>query len=558
MQYPLPRRAARGLVGLLLGLLCACAGLPTPEPAPSSTQVTVTRADDGLRLDYRLERSQTRFRFNPEEHLSAAAAIEVSTPGLALTEGAIVGPAPFDAFTLLVRPDARRVDATYPVLARVGQSGLLLYTPVLAGDAQAGGTRFDFAPVVGATRLPASAGEGFVFVGPSAYAAELGALTLVTPPDVPPPLRAVAATRAEALLEFYARRLGRPALRLPLLVVDYDPRREAAGFVGDVTPNGVVLLQLSAALDGQPGGSTPFLSRFLAHEFFHLWNAPTYRDLEGVNGQWLREGSAEYAGWLAAEALWPEGQSLEERITSVLSPCMVTLGEDALAALDGQRAQTTRYSCGAIAQWLADVAMRRSGRGDLLDAWARLLAQPGGYDVHSFESAIHRAHGYAGPLDLMLRGEGSDRWPRIFGMLRIMGVHVDEVSPGVGELRAAALHTVLREACTGGTAGFETTGLAEPPVAVILRTEPMGDDPVRAECGGLAGDPQLFAVNGRDARGDWAPILRDVTAACEARGEIALTLRRGTADSTVRVRCTRPALAPRTEYRVRGALPPGA
>lgn len=448
------------------------------------------------------------------------------------------------------------MDATYPHLVRVGERGFLLYAPALKGDPANGRTRFTFSRTAWDAMLGGTEGDGLVFIGPSSYVASHGPLALVTPPTLPNPLRAALRERATALLGYYSKRLGQPPPQAPVLVASYDAQNADAGFVGDVTPNGVVLLQLTAALKDGVGGSGSFLSRFLAHEFFHLWNGATYRDTAGLNGHWLREGSAEYASWLAAEALWPKGESLEERVTAQLPFCIGTLGSDALVELEDQRSQTSRYSCGAITQWLADVAIRKAGRGDVLDLWAELLGRPRGYDVGAFETEIRaRATIYAGPLTSILRGKGEDRWPEIFATLRTWGVHVEEVPPSTAALRGAALNTILREACRGGTTGFETMGLSEPPNAVILRTEPMGNDPDRAECGPLARDPELLAINGRSTLGDWTRILQDVTAACDARTDVALRLRRGTVEESIGIRCSRPAFPTRKEYRVRNALP---
>jgi hypothetical protein len=394
-----------------------------------------------------------------------------------------------------------------------------------------------------------------VFLGPNSYVAEHGALTFVSPPELPVPVVDALAGRATALLDFYTERLRRSPMRDPVVVISYDERSAAGGFVGDVTPNGVILLQLTAAVTDSQVDS--WASRFLGHELFHLWNGSPYRDIIDVNGHWLREGSAEYLSWLAAGALWPAGTSLEERLEAQLAPCMATLGQDPLLGLQDQRSQTTRYSCGALAQWLADIALRSAGRGNVFDLWAALLAAEDGYDVHAFERAVDgRAAFRAAPLRLLLRGRGGERWQQIFAALRGIGVEVDEIAPTVGGRREAALHTLLREVCTGDTAGFETIGLSEPPAAVILRTEPMGTEAADPSCGNLSGDPHLIEVNGHDALGDWVAILEEVTDACETRDEVVMKLRRENLTYNVPVRCTRAARVPRVGYRIRNALPP--
>lgn len=550
------RRSGQNVLFVLaLTLSCILAGASYAGSPDAVVRVTVTPAAEGVRLRYDLPRLRAKFQFDPHEPRSAAALMQLETSGLTLKDGVVSGASPFKSFSVMVRPDTRRLDATYPVLARVGANGLLLFTPPLSQDPSLGGTRFRFDLPPNATAIDGAGANGFVFLGPSSYAVDYGSLTLVAPPDTPVRLRARIRDQTVALLSFYARELGRPAPRPPVLVIAYDAGSTNPGFVGDVTPNGMVLLQLTAATTEADVGGGSFLSRFVAHEVFHLWNGGSYHDRKGLNGNWLREGSAEYASWLAAEALWPEGQSLEERITQQLPPCMATLRSDALIELSDQRAQTSRYSCGSVAHWLADVAVRGAGGGGVLKVWARLLADERGYDVEDFMTAMKPYNGRAGLLDSILRGSGRNRWPGVFAALRKSGVYVDIVPPSNDALRSTTVHAILRQVCKGEGLGFETMGLTEPPTAVVLRADPMSEGH-QLKCGVLAGDPHLLTVNSRSALGDWAPIFQDVTAACANRGEIVLALRRGSVEETVPIRCDGASLKPRTEYRVRNALPP--
>lgn len=519
-------------------------------------ELRVQSGEGGVRLDYRLPAAVNSFRFEPDEHIPRAADIRLLTPGLRMVGGKIDGTEPFTEFSLAVRPDRGRQDATYPALAAVGAEGQLLYLPLFAPDPEDGILRVRFDVSDSAAVVRGSGDDGFAFLGPRSYVSESNGLTIIEPPELPAEMGSDIRGRADAILDYYKTRLGRSGGTRPVLVVDYDKAEDAAGFVGDVTPNGVVLVQLSPAVDRLPGGKETIISRFLAHEFFHLWNSPPYRETPGINGHWLREGAAEYASWLAAAALFPGQEQLEERITAQLGPCIATLADEALVALADQRSQTSRYSCGSIASWLTDVALRQTGNETFFTLWRSLLASEGGYDVASYEAMVAGRTGRAAePLRSLLRGGDPGRWPKIFELLRSAGVNVEEVAPASPALRSAALQTLLRETCSADTVGFETLGLTEPPHSIILRTEPMGDDTTPTACGALAGDPELLAVNGRSSLGDWREISREINHACERRETVALKIRRGRVVETVVVRCTARALAPPTQYRVRRALP---
>ena len=49
---------------------------------------------------------------------------------------------------------------------------------------------------------------------------------------------------------------------------------------------------------------------------------------------WLHEGSAEYYGWLAVAALWPDEVALDAKLGQALGHCGAFLGTRALSRLD--------------------------------------------------------------------------------------------------------------------------------------------------------------------------------------------------------------------------------
>ncbi len=547
-------RAVSKFVLLLALSLSAPFESSAKVPQRNLTEVTISRSGDGLLLHYRFARSNMEFRFDPHTPVAGRSSVHVVTSGLVLKDGVIAGSRPFLSFSLLVRPDVQRLDATYPLLTRVGAEGLLLYAPGLSQDKERGITRWKLALPRGFGSTPGWSADGFIFMGPASYVEKQEGLALVASPETDPALRARIRQQAKAFMGFYSDKLGRAPPKRAVVVIDHDKTGARQGFIGDVTSNGVVLLQLTRDMGGSGDAQSSMLSRFLGHELFHLWNGGKYRDIQNVNGEWLREGAAEYASWLAGAALTQEQGILEEQITKQLEPCMTTLGDDALVRLQDQRAQTSRYSCGAIAHWLADVGVRASGGESVLATWAKLLARPNGYNVRDFERALPANGKRTDPLVSLLHGGGRDRWTEIFTLLDRMGVRVVTVAPGNEALRAAALHTLLRQDCTGDGIGYETIGLSEPPKAVVLRTEPMHPDH-KIKCALLSGDPHLLSVNGFSTLGDWTRIFQDVTSACSANSEVIVALRRAQENDVVRIRCNRPALVPPPVYRVLKALP---
>ncbi len=492
-------------------------------------EVTVTPTSDGARLDYRLAQPVRRFDFERDAPISDQARFRIVAGEVALDERTVVSGAPFDSFSLLVQPDLTGRDATYPLLVRIGE-GRLLYATALSGERAAFDTRLR-APR-GLQLLGQRGDGGMVYVGPRTQVRRQGGIVFVAAQETPHVLVEATATDAANLFRHYRTLMGRAPRMHPIVVL--DARAEHQVFGGDVTPNGVVLLQQGVGAVDARGAF-----RLLAHEFFHLWNNGL-QESDGENARWLVEGSAEYAAALATRALHPEWADLDAELTAAWMPCLITLSDESLVGLAGQRRQSTRYSCGLIAHWLLDLELRRTGR-DIGQVWRQTLSSRGGrYQLEDFRHAADPAgYGFTALVD----DNGVERRRRIVDWMQTRGVAADEITRDE-DLRAAAIDTLLRSACPPGPAvGYE---IDLEYLAVRLDTNEM--------CGSLSGRPQLLAIEGHELSGSGAALYQAVAGRCAAEGSIAVQIER---DGTRRVdvRCARGAVTPRQALVIRNALP---
>lgn len=531
----------RFLTGLCAALILA---LPSLAAAAPQVRVDVTRTAEGLRLTYRLPAPVSRFDFQGEIDVSDRAVMRLATPGLVREGLAIKADKPFSSFVLEVSPDPfGGRDARYALMTRVGPSGLVLYMPAL--QPAGGSARFSFPERGGdVVRAGDAARGGLLYFGPKAWVREARAATLIVPPDAPAWLAQAVEERTERLLGFYAGKLGRAAPHRPLVVLSYDASTGPAGnFIGDVTPNGIILLTFrGAALAAPSADFSGRLSSFLAHETFHLWNGL------GLGGKadeaWVHEGGAEYASYLAASTLWPDEVRLEDRMGGQLTACADANRRKGLTAITGESAARMRYTCGTVAEWLADIHIRAasSGKDDIFALWRRLLAAPDGYGAAEFRSA---AAGWSSPaepsLAAFLDGTEADRWPAILGPLKAFGVETEPQAPPNGAYVGQSLFPLLFSVCTGPTGFFNNPdGIQVDPTAT---------------CTALKGGPYVLGVADHPMD-EGAAMFDAVEKACAAKAEVTVRLRGPEGERSEAVRCAYDARRPAPGWRIGRALPP--
>jgi hypothetical protein len=516
---------------LALLTLCCLAAPALADPADVRLQPT----PDGVRVDYRLTAPTSRYVF--ETPLSTGAQVTAVGDGVVVAPDAVTSAQPVSDFSLLFRPDRVRVDATYPVVSRLG-GGWMIHVPSLLGEAGAGpaGVAIDPGPGWAVTAGPGSQPtDGFVYIGPDGAAASDGPRTIVDP-TVPVWLADDARAALETSNAFFARGLAITPPGQPVLMMGALPAENRSSYIGDVTPNGVVNLQFSIDMlpPDRDSRFTDMITPFVAHETFHVWQGDRYRDEDGVNGRWLTEGSAEYFSLLAQAARSPEAAVRSRQVLARrLAACLSAMDErpQGLLRLEGRAAETTRYDCGTVSQWLADLQLKSTG--GLFPAWRRLLTRPDGYGVADFraELADHASAGQTALLD-----GADDIRGAVLAALDVLGAGVRPGDPGSVAWTQAALWPLLKSSCSG------QMGIRTEDGHFFLDT---GD-----RCGPLAGDLEAVAV--ASLRFDASPeaAFRAVEAACAVQGAVVVGLMDGGALREVSVPCRHAAGPPAPAYEI--------
>jgi hypothetical protein len=531
-------KAIRTMLAMLLALFAVAApAAATARPL----EITISETAEGVRVAYDLPAPVSTLPLGGGKAPPSPAMLRSGEGAPRYESGEIRGAAPFRHATLVLTPDAADADARYPLLTAVRGRGFVLFAPYIIpypGD-------FRARVSVGNGRYRALTREeaegGYVVVGASAAAT--GPFRSITGTNVPAALERVLHARAAALLEFYAKRLRKRLDDKPLVIIAAD-EESPAGFRGDVTRNGVVLLRFRGTTsDG--GAAVGQSTTFLAHELFHLWNGAKGNVPE--RQAWLYEGAAEYFSWIAGAALWPGEVSLDRNVDRALTICMGTLRADALSRLADLEARQARYACGAVVQWIVDVGARSGsgGRRDGLDLWATMLAGRGGargYTPAEFDSAAAGlAPGTFSQVQAIVEGRGLARWNALAAALVRAGADVEAQPPTPFALRFEAVRALVLSACG------ELWGVGEEGVSLYVNAppacEPFGDRATIVSAAGV--DPMAEPSRFREA----------VEQACAAGRELALVLGAGLARREGSIRCTVKVESSLPDLRVRRALP---
>lgn len=524
------------LIAVLALLLPAAA-----QAAP--VRMTIAPTDTGVRITYDLPAPVRELAVRAADQSGPARGTHISAaePGLHYGRGRIEAAAPFRRATLVITPDDAEVDSIYPLLSPVAGRGFVLYAPYVLPD---GPVSARVATGGGRDRplSRAEAAGGYVLVG--ATASQRGPVRALAGTTLPPALADRIFSRAGALLDFYARRLGRRLTAAPALLVNYV--NEPAGpnqwlFRGDVTPNGTVFLRFHATPDqlADPRSVNRYTS-FLAHELFHLWNRRTGQ--HPMAEAWLHEGAADYFSWRATEALWPGEVDLAANLVNALHGCTAFLADRGLMQLPDGEAMQVRYSCGPIVQWAADAGVRAAsgGRRTGFDLWRGLLRSGrGDYSVAAFLAAA-RAEAPATASFLTGLVESGTHWDALAPALNAAGARVEAPPPRPANVAFAATRALVRAMCRE----FWGAGLDD-------------DGPYfSAGACGLPGDfTHIVAVDGMNPKTDIDAYYAHVRDACARGGELALMLRGEGGESRRTARCTIPPAPAPIDFRIERPLP---
>lgn len=511
-------------VAMTMATIMTC-GVATSALAQQAARIEARSAPGGVAVTWRLAEPTTRAAFLDQSIVRRE--WTVTTPSLALADGAVESAELFQTFEILIAPDTTERDRGYLALTRIG-AGLILYGPALT--LQGMDAELTMRPVADETTLPTTKPEsGYVYLGPESRVEVHPGARVVIGETVSPRLAATMRDGFAAAQAFYGARLGRDLPYEPALLVTTDSPGPM-DFRGDVTDTGVISTRFhGAAWDSPQAHVVAGLATFVWHETFHLWNGHRLTNRDGGAAPWLHEGAAEYGAWAAAVSTGAVSETAaHETLSSRLNGCRKAL-EDRDYSPARLRAGSAVYDCGMVVQWLADLETRQasSGARDIFDLWKDVLDEGmagGGYGVADFRARPEGQRAVA----LLMDGSGSERWAGVAARLAALGVTLEE-KPSPDEYRVAALFHLNDENCTGGGTGFYRTDKG-----VQLDT---GD-----KCGVLSGNPLLAAVEGHDPMADATAMFFAVQARCAAASPVRFSTQEG---RTLEAKCDTPLVAPR-------------
>ena len=185
-------------------------------------------------------------------------------------------------------------------------------------------------------------------------------------PGLPRWLATTLAQRLPELFAFFAARTGHALETRPVVLFSFVP---GAGddITGGVVGNAVLLRASGDRWREDDPWAVRTALRLIAHEAAHLWNSGLASFRAGAP-PWLHEGGAEA---FADEALHGLGVLDDAGLRTAYSRALAECA-------DGARRE---YSCGEVAAWWTDLAVRAARPGaDLFAVWGALAARAGAGD----------------------------------------------------------------------------------------------------------------------------------------------------------------------------------
>jgi hypothetical protein len=515
-------RGKLGIGGLVAVLALAMADLAWGQ---ASIIARVTPEAAGLRADYALPELVDHFVF--QEKVNDVRADTWHVPDdMVLANGELrrKDGRPFQAFTVQITPDSAPRDRRYPALTRIGD-GWQVYGPYFKAAEGAAAVRATIVAPKGWVITPSARVlnrktgddalplDGWAFAGPADYVTK-GQPTLVVAPNVEPTLRADIVGAARSATQLYTRRLGVSLPVAPTLIVTRVPQF-SMGWQGDTTDGPAASLRFFGA--GRSEGSEGVtVAAFVDHEFFHFWNSRLFHSRDGDGEAWLHEGMAEYAALLASREQGARDEvQVGRELASHLTGCAVEMREKGLGVAPPRRGSGV-YDCGVLAQWSADLKIRKAsnGRKDVFDLWRGLFeeadAHAGANDGAGFLKAAGLSQEADDPLRLLVEPGGAERWPALVAALNGLGARVIQTRSPDAE-RQQTLYHLMDQVCQGRKGYY-----GGDPKRVKLDTE--------SRCGVLNGDPIIDSVAGHGVVTDALAARDAVAAICTTGGEVPLGL----------------------------------
>jgi hypothetical protein len=534
---------------ILLATFLLTAAAHAAEPIALHVRIEPTEA--GVTAHFVLDRPVTSFELSYDSADIRDRTWKITTPAIK-REGTRItaGGGPFDKFSVDIDAYNEPTNATYPNVFRAG-TGIVFYAGYFVGVEPAFATTIEVAPrngdVVEGLPLPGNvwrvdpafhrnAAHRYVYVGPDSGISESRYARFVMPDGPAPALIARIRANVDGAVGYYTRKLERPLATKPLIILAANPDSERNGMQGDTTMGPTVGLRLFGKRWSTFDQKSDAFDHFIAHEASHFWNADTYHANQNAPA-WIWEGSAEFWALNARvdvmKRLTRKGSS--DHIEAALNACVDDLRE---RPLTGHRSTTT-YVCGETLYWLADVAMKRTKKGeDIFSLWRQILrkadANGGIYTAGDIFTLAAPTDTAKNAFALFLAETGGDRWHKLPALLKPLAVDLKSGPPTDETLRRAPIIHLLNLYCEG------TRGMWSEERHMKLDT---GD-----RCGPLSGDPEVDSLNGINLYTDTKAAFDSAMAACAANGDLTLT-RTGNPTKVVAA-CKAPLAMPPPNFRI--------
>lgn len=389
----------------VVALLTACAASPAPGPwnVEAAPQVTVTREDGRLTVDYVFNRDAVVWAFMDSALISEVREPwrprqwTVETPGVVMERrghydiirSADGGPVPRHV-RFSVTPKAVELEAEYKTLVFSDGAVALptrqmdvfaLGSPEAAEAMPAdlngvnldgGASRVTWRDLDGPVlfngerhaELTTTGERSYVLLGQARVTPGEG-LTTVMDPNLPPWIGEKIRDFAPRVGQFYLQRLGHPGSGgdKPVVMVSWNgPTERMTSMGGSVLP-GLIVMSFEGTGVTRPTAEMERVSRwFIGHESAHFWLGQTVR-YEFARDAWITEGGADLMAVRALKALDPaydDRKALQEEVDDC-----VTLSHGRGVAEAGVRGEhRAYYACGAVFAMTAEGAQKRRDGGD--------------------------------------------------------------------------------------------------------------------------------------------------------------------------------------------------
>jgi len=380
-----------GLLALALLVPAACRA--------QSAEVTLdfSKAGPAVVADFVLSEPVRALRFRTGGQVRKMTWTLPAGASLSADGNSLVFKQPTQAFAVGLGTFSRdgEIDRVYSPVIHFGDGGAaLVYTEYLlptSGGAvklRSGGLRDgDAVPANGLAWRPNEA-DGYLLLG-RAKTQEAPAFALTMDQAAPAWAKDWIAQVAAKTLAYYESRLGPNGVKKPWLVVSAtEAGRDGAFFRGDTSGGAIRLNLMGRGWQARSAANEARLSRFVAHELFHLWNGHAFQADE--RQEWLLEGGADAA---AHEALVQTGLESPARQQQFVEEgfirCAMARGNTLGQKLSG--GGRLFYECGSAVFHLA-TRLRASADAPVADLWAGIFSLSGTSRAYSADTLLAAVH----------------------------------------------------------------------------------------------------------------------------------------------------------------------